>query len=500
MCFQQKVENIRIIWLLKQQIKRRMSSESYNKMFSKLNLNDTKNDFRDKFNEKIREIYRDPHLRKMLDDDYLDLIEECNPELKKECELLETVSEGSGELDATIDPWKVENLKSLDYSKIVEKFGVQLIDYKMMEQMQKLAGDEPLHVLLRRGVFFAHQDLDKVIEHRLKGGEMFIYTGRGPSADSLHLGHMLPMQFTAYLQKLFKCKVVIEMSDEEKFYFKNGPLKDFMSYTENNMRDIIACGFDPENTFIFSSLKYESYMRPLVAAINNRTKLGTTMKIYGFRKSNTMGQVGWPTYQMAPALSGAFPHLFGDRRDVMCLVPCAIDQAPYFRDIRDHAEALGYFKPAVITCKFLISLAGPGEKLSTTGNVEPIFMNDKSEEIARKIKRYAFSGGGTTLEEHRKNGANLAVDVPFIYLYHFLEDDAELEKIRKEYGSGRMMTGEIKARLIKLLSEICENHRKARASINNELYEQFSTIKVDNKQKEYFEEYLRQYLNIKVAY
>jgi hypothetical protein len=26
-----------------------------------------------------------------------------------------------------------------------------------------------------------------------------------------------------------------------------------------------------------------------------------------------------------------FPHIFGNRKDVRCLIPCAIDQDPYFR-------------------------------------------------------------------------------------------------------------------------------------------------------------------------
>jgi tryptophanyl-tRNA synthetase len=35
--------------------------------------------------------------------------------------------------------------------------------------------------------------------------------------------------------------------------------------------------------------------------------------------------------QAAPSFPCVFPHIFGDRRDVRCLIPCAIDQDPYFR-------------------------------------------------------------------------------------------------------------------------------------------------------------------------
>jgi len=40
-------------------------------------------------------------------------------------------------------------------------------------------------------------------------------------------------------------------------------------------------------------------------------------------------------------------------------------------------------------------------------------LTDKPNDIKSKVNKYAFSGGGATLEEHRKNGANLDVDVAF---------------------------------------------------------------------------------------
>jgi tryptophanyl-tRNA synthetase len=35
--------------------------------------------------------------------------------------------------------------------------------------------------------------------------------------------------------------------------------------------------------------------------------------------------------QAAPSFSSSFPHIFGGDTSVPCLIPCAIDQAPYFR-------------------------------------------------------------------------------------------------------------------------------------------------------------------------
>jgi hypothetical protein len=62
--------------------------------------------------------------------------------------------------------------------------------------------------------------------------------------------------------------------------------------------------------------------------------------------------------------------------------------------------------------------------------------------VLLQINKYAFSGGGATLEEHRAKGANLDVDVPWKYLNFFMEDDEKLARIGREYGAGRMLTGE----------------------------------------------------------
>jgi tryptophanyl-tRNA synthetase len=37
----------------------------------------------------------------------------------------------------------------------------------------------------------------------------YLYTGRGPSADALHMGHCVPFIFTRYLQRVFDVPLVV---------------------------------------------------------------------------------------------------------------------------------------------------------------------------------------------------------------------------------------------------------------------------------------------------
>lgn len=111
------------------------------------------------------------------------------------------------------------------------------------------------------------------------------------------------------------------------------------------------------------------------------------------------------------------------------MIPCAIDQDPYFRLTRDVAQRLKYPKPSLIHARFFPALQGPQTKMSASIDSSAIFMTDTANKIKNKINRYAFSGGGATVEEHRANGGNPEVDVAYQYLSFFLEDDDELKRI-----------------------------------------------------------------------
>lgn len=42
--------------------------------------------------------------------------------------------------------------------------------------------------------------------------------------------------------------------------------------------------------------------------------------------SDPIGKIAFPPVQIAPCFSDTFPHIFDTRKDIPCLIPCAIDQ------------------------------------------------------------------------------------------------------------------------------------------------------------------------------
>jgi tryptophanyl-tRNA synthetase len=55
-----------------------------------------------------------------------------------------------------------------------------------------LVKDVP-HRFLRRNIFFCQRDLENILTKYENKIPFYLYTGRGPSAEAMHLGHAVPM-------------------------------------------------------------------------------------------------------------------------------------------------------------------------------------------------------------------------------------------------------------------------------------------------------------------
>ena len=92
------------------------------------------------------------------------------------------------------------------------------------------------------------------------------------------------------------------------------------------------------------------------------------------------------------------------------------------------------------------------------------------ERDVKTIKKYAFSGGQATLEEHRKKGGNPDVDVSYQWLRMLFEpDDKKLKKIYDDYRSGKLLTGELKQILIEKINSFLKEHQKKREQAKKQL-------------------------------
>ena len=59
-----------------------------------------------------------------------------------------------------------------------------------------------------------------------------------------------------WLQDIFDVPLVVQLTDDEKFLWKDLSDEEANRLAYENAKDIIACGFDEDKTFIFSDFDY----------------------------------------------------------------------------------------------------------------------------------------------------------------------------------------------------------------------------------------------------
>ena len=370
-------------------------------------------------------------------------------------------------MKSTVTPWEVKG--NVNYDHLINEFGLQKIDDELLARIEKYAKAKgmELHHLLRRKIFFAHRDLKWLLDEYDKGNKFFLYTGRSPSGH-IHLGHIFVWQFTKWLQDVFDVELWFQFPDEEKFLFKdNLNFQDIDHYLNENMLDVIALGFNSKKTHFLIDTMHAGIMYKQALRVAKKITFSTAKAAFGFKRETNIGAIFYTSMQAVPA----FLPSFLANKNIPCLIPHAVDQDPHFRVSRDVITKLGYYKPSSIQCSFMPGLGGietDGKMSSSQGSVA-IYTVDDNQTVKRKINKYAFSGGKDTLEEHRKHGGDTSVDVSYNWLLFYEEDDKKLLQIKKDYESGKLLSGELKAILIEKINEMLNKHRIKRKKAKNKL-------------------------------
>ncbi|MEK6820195.1 MAG: tryptophan--tRNA ligase [Nanoarchaeota archaeon] len=355
-----------------------------------------------------------------------------------------------------VTPYEVSG--KVNYEKLIREFGVEKLDDKLLERIKKHTKE--LHLFLRRKVFFSHRDLNWLLDEQEKGNKFFLYTGRASSTGSkVHLGHLIPWIMCKWLQDKFNAEMWFQFPDEEKFLYKpEVTLKDTEKATHEDMLDVIALGFNPKKTNFLIDTKHAGLMYKEACRVAKKITFSTVKASFGFNDSTNIGSIFYTAMQAVPAF---LPSVLKGK-NIPCLIPLGIDQDPHFRISRDIMPKLGYYKPAILHSVFLPSLSGMGGKMSASKEYS-IFTTDTEKQVEEKIKKYAFSGGQPTVQEHRKKGGNPDVDVSYQYLKMFFEpDDKKLQKIHDDYKSGKLLTSELKEILIEKINKFLKEHQKKR--------------------------------------
>ena len=374
--------------------------------------------------------------------------------------------------DFIVTPWEVSG--EIDYEEIIKEFGIEPIDEKLLVDIKKITKE--IHPFLTRKIFFAHRDFNWILDEYKKGNPFYLYTGRGPSG-SVHLGHVMPWLFTKWLQDKFNVELWFQLTDDEKFLFNQSlSYEEAYKYSYDNALDIIALGFDPKKTFIFSDIDLAGILYQNALKIAKKITFSTIKATFGLDNSSNIGQIFYTSIQTVPAILKTLI----EEKNVPCLIPHAVDQDPHFRLSRDVLPKLGYYKPASIQCIFLPSLQ-QGGKMSASIENTAIFTKDNPKEVKRKVNN-AFTGGQPSAKLQRELGGDPSVCS--VFKYHFMLftlDDEEIRKIESRCRSGDLLCGECKNDLIQKINNFLKTHQEEREKAKDKIDEFLIKENVDFK-------------------
>jgi|SRR3989344_164699 len=353
-----------------------------------------------------------------------------------------------------IDPWDVKEVK--DYDQLMKSLGVD-----SFSQYTKKLKNAPIEI--RRGLVLGHKDFSKIQESISKKKKFAILTGLMPSG-AFHFGHMSVINQVIYYQKL-GAEIYLLSADLEAQLVRNiDEQKARKIALEEYLLNYLALGLKKKNLHFYFQLngprKFKEYQN-LSKLASAKTTFNEVKAIYG---DITPQKLISALTQTADIL---YPQLEGIKTT---LTPVGFDQLPHGNFSRDLASRMKFSLPCFTFHKLIPGLQGPTTKMSSSKPESYISFDDSEKEVENKIRKYAFSGGGATLAEHKKHGGNPEIDVSFLWLKYLFEDnDKKLNEIYNNYKSGSLLTGELKEILIEKVNSFLKEHRKKREKAKKEL-------------------------------
>lgn len=352
-----------------------------------------------------------------------------------------------------VTPWEVKG--EVDYERLMKEFGIQ--------PLRELPSVFNENILFRRKVIFAHRDIGKIMNSIKDKKQYVMMTGLMPSG-SFHIGHMLLAQQIIFYQSL-GAKIYVAVADLESYATRGQSLEESRKIAiEQYVTNYIALGLKPQRCEIYFQSNRSSDAKKANAYYKLQNILARYATFNEFRAvygEITPGKMMASLLQAADMLHPQLPEFEGL---VPVVVPVGIDQDPHLRLARDISQRVKDFRFVQLSSTYHKFMPGlDGGKMSSSDPTSFIALTDSPEEAEKKIKKYAFSGGQSTIEEHRKKGGNPDVDVSFQYMSMlFEEDDKKLKGMYEDYRSGKMLTGELKQILIEKLVSFLKKHQQNR--------------------------------------
>lgn len=362
--------------------------------------------------------------------------------------------------DFTVTPWEVSG--KIDYDKLMREFGIAKMPELPVELKESL--------IFRRRVVYGQRGFDKILKALKNKEKIVMMTGLMPTGK-FHIGHVMVMQQALAYQKL-GAKIYIAVADIEAYNTRNTNIEELRkTAVEEYITNYIALGLSPKNCQIYfqsrrsnDAAKANAYYS-LANMVARHTTFNEVKAIYG---DISPAKLASALLQVSDMIHPQLPEYEGPCATV---IPVGSDQDPHIRLARDILQRFKIYPMQEISSTYHLFLPGlAGGKMSSSIPEGNIALTDSPEVVEKKIKKYAFSGGRDTLEEHRRLGGNPDIDVPYQWLSMLFEpDDTKLKTIHDDYRSGKLLSGEMKLILIEKINTFLKGHQERRKKAEHEI-------------------------------
>ncbi len=343
-------------------------------------------------------------------------------------------------MEKILDPWG--SLEVSDYEKLFEEFGLSRMDSKL-----KLN-----HYLFRRNIIIAHRDFEKVFK-RIKSKSPFINMTGIASSGPLHLGHKVDIDLFNLFASLGG-RNYFAVADIDAYTSRPSinSLDEAKEYAVNNIAHALALGVSKEAIYIQSNKEPRYYTFTL--ELSKKITENMFKAVYGHLD---LGKMAANLLQYADILHGQLKEY---ERKMPTITGIGLDQDPHAKLTRDLARRIDYDVELPSFIYFLHqSGLQQGKKMSKSEPETAIFLDDKADDIKRKIGK-TFTGGRDTVEEQKKSGGNPDIcKVYEVFRFHN-PDDKFVENIYSRCRKGTLLCKECKELCVKFLSKMLSAHQK----------------------------------------
>lgn len=343
-------------------------------------------------------------------------------------------------MEKILDPWG--SLAISDYEKLFTEFGLSRMDSKLRLN----------HYLFNRNIIIAHRDFEKIFKRIKEKGPFINMTGIA-SSGPLHLGHKLAIDLFNLFSSLGG-RNYFAVADIDAYTSRPNinSLAEAKEFAVSNIAHALALGVPKEAIYIQSNKEPRYYT--FTFELSKKITENMFKAVYGHLD---LGKMTANLLQYSDILHGQLKEYEGKMPSITGI---GLDQDPHAKLTRDLARSVDYDieLPSFI---YFLHQSGlqQGKKMSKSEPDTAIFLDDKPDDIKRKVSK-AFTGGRDTIEEQKKLGGKPDIcKVHEIFKFHN-PDDKFVLSIYSRCRKGTLLCKECKELCVKFLNSMLSKHQK----------------------------------------